>query len=296
MSMAVTPIAHEQNVDFSLVQNSSTNQILNLSHLRISLNKTDPCHLVYFERHWYFEAQNPFYEAVQALIHPKLAIDVGANQGVSATIAGKHFPAAHIIAVEPIEALIPHIRYNLYSNMVPDFNVIRAVVGSTMGRSSFAHNPIGSLDSRVIAPNASWEVESVPQITIESLVSEIQASDGVYIKIDTQGYEPFVIKGAETLLAGHSKWIVKMEFGPEWIESQGGNACAFLADLVQRFDVYEFPSRWAFRDRLDQRSLGSPLEGHEVERFTATVRNQFRDGKGWLDLLVTPRGLIPEIA
>jgi hypothetical protein len=51
------------------------------------------------------------------------------------------------------------------------------------------------------------------------------------VKIDVEGAEPLVIKGMQRTLAAHREAVLAFEFSPDYVESFGVDAFAFLADL-----------------------------------------------------------------
>lgn len=291
---AVTPIATEQEIDIGLHANGGDVQILALNDIRLSLNKTDPGHRTYFSKDWYFETTSAFYAHVQNYLKPKWVFDLGGNHGVSSTLAGKRMPGAKVVAVEPLVELIKHIKYNLYSNRIEDFEVVEGVVGAEAGETSFFLNPNGSLDSRVKSPGPHWNERRVRQVTFDMLSRDVADDDPVYIKADIQGFEPYFMQGAQTFFGRNHRFIMKMEYGPSWVESQGSDPVEFLRDLAGRFDVYEFPSRFALGRGLDRQYLGQPMEAARAGEWSEAIAANYRDGFGAIDLLITPKGMLPE--
>ena len=143
----------------------------------------------------------------------KTLIDVGANYGMIGAIAAKRIDGLRIIAVEPDPRLIPLIKINLEKNGAEDFKVIHAVVTDReQDALDFSLNPQTTLDNRV--EMESWEKTSVAGITLDGLIGEDDPAGPIYIKIDTQGYEERVFRGAEKLLRLKKRWLIKAEFAP----------------------------------------------------------------------------------
>jgi len=277
-------------VDFSVAVSSEQNQICMAGPNRVSVRKADPTHKTYTGRKTYEEAVSNFYPHVQRDLSPELILDIGANQGVIAVIAGVAMPGAHVVCIEPIPELYPYIEYNLYSNKIGSYEIITGIVGETIAADKTFHlNPNGSADSRVVAPADDWEEIPCTQTTIDELLKDYDPDKGLYIKTDTQGYEPFVMRGGEKSLAQRSNWLMKSEFAPRWIEDQQEDPVAFLAYLLERYDVTEFSRDYVFGSDYRELITRRKLKPGQEQAFVDYVAEQFRDRLGWVDLLITPK-------
>jgi len=277
-------------VDFSVAVNNDQNQIAVLGDIRISTRKADPTYRAYLGREWYEEAVSPFYSHVERDISPKVILDIGGNHGVAAVIAGMAMANAKVICVEPIPELAPYIKYNLHSNGIKSYDVITGIAGEVVAEGKKFHlNPNGSGDSRVIPHNDTWKPITVIETTIDHLLKDVSVADGLYMKLDTQGYEPLIMKGGEHALSARKKWLMKSEFAPNWMRNQNLDPVEFLSYLLARYDVTEFPAQYAFN--MDYRDLirDKKLKLHEAEAFVNYVANQFRNDLGWVDVLISPK-------
>lgn len=111
----------------------------------------------------------------------------------------------------------------------------------------------------------------------------------LFIKIDTQGFEENVLKGLDPYLSRRGDWAIKMEFAPQWLESQGSDPAALLRDLVGRYEVAEFPERIVYGTPTFDALFAHPLRPEQTGPFLAYVRNLNSLDRGWVDLLVRPR-------
>ena len=146
--------------------------------------------------------------------------------------------------------------------------------------------PYGS-DSRVVPQPGTTEIET-QVVTLDDLTADIPKADGVYLKIDTQGWEERVFAGGEGFLQRHDKWFAKTEFAPEWLESQGTDPVALLTWLLDRFEVYESPGRVPWMAACLGDVVGTRLPQGCASDFVAYVRNLAIHDKGWVDLYVLP--------
>jgi hypothetical protein len=111
-------------------------------------------------------------------------------------------------------------------------------------------------------------------------------SEGVFIKIDTQGYEAQVIEGLEPVLGKLPDWCIKIEFAPYWLESQGTVPLQFLQSLLARFEVVEFPERITYGTVSLASLFVNPLQAVEEAEFLDYVVSLNRNRSGWIDLLL----------
>jgi FkbM family methyltransferase len=275
--------------DRSAQNEASAVQEIRFPSFSLSVRSDDHGGQMYNDRPAFEETQSLLYPLVQKEITPALVIDVGANYGLTALIYAEAFPSAHIVAVEPSPELLPLLKRNLGQLPAKRVTVLSAACGAKSGSSLvFGINPNSSQDNRVI-PQAGWPTVEVQQTTIDDIAKLINASSSLFIKVDTQGYELNVFKGAEATLSRCSRWLVKTEFAPHWLLSQGTQPCQMLEYLVERYLVFESPVRIPFGSSALSHLLGKPLERHQVEAFVDHVTNLNRNSTGWVDLLIRPR-------
>jgi hypothetical protein len=109
------------------------------------------------------------------------------------------------------------------------------------------------------------------------------------IKIDTHGNERHEFAGAARTLARSNRWIIKSEFGPDWLKSQSTDPRTFLRELVEQFDVAELPLRARFKGDTLASVLDAKLKVDEVDAFVDWLASLALHGRGWCDLLIAPR-------
>jgi hypothetical protein len=214
-------------------------------------------------------------------------VDIGANIGYISLLARRGAPHIRILAVEADPRLIPVIRVNLETDGVDNAVVLHAILGDTNDSASqFSLNPSSTLDNRVEIE--SWEHVDVPTRTMDSLLEEHKIIGKTFFKIDTQGYEQRVLLGLQEFLAQSTNWMLKMEFAPNWLTSQGTDPAALLNHLIDRYEVAEYPERIPYGTDSLNSLFAFPLEQASVDDFVAYVRSLNRDSLGWVDLIVRP--------
>jgi FkbM family methyltransferase len=151
------------------------------------------------------------YEDMMFLLHTmkpeNVFIDVGANAGVYSVLASKVL-GSKSIAFEPInetfERLIDNININRISEKVKTIN---KGVGSKPGELYFTNNH----DTTNKVSNINEENTSKVSITTldKEIDTEIEAS--LFLKIDVEGFEMEVLKGARELLKSGKVSIIIIE-------------------------------------------------------------------------------------
>lgn len=248
----------------------------------------------YYGRSHFEEYRSALYPCLQAELAPAVCLDVGANYGYTGLLMHRAFPQARLILVEPIPWLEPFVRHNFAVNgaRLDAFHSAIVSVVPEGGRSSFGVNTKATQDSRVVA-KPGWDVVETDVVAIDDLLADVPPDQGVYIKIDTQGWEKSVFASGAAFLARHPRWFIKTEFAPAWLESQGTEPAALLGDLLNRYAVFEHLGRTRWRAETLAEIMGRPLEpGCEAE-FVHYVRNLGRNDTGWVDLFVVPKSFQP---
>jgi FkbM family methyltransferase len=219
-------------------------------------------------------------------------VDVGANAGYVSLVAALAVPTMRGIAIEADPRLVHLLRANLAKNLGSDagrVQVVNAVVGDQdAAATGFSLNPGSTLDNRVTMP--AWEQVRVPKWRLDSLLPRLGPYRRTFFKIDTQGYELHVLRGLESTLAAHKDWLLKMEFAPDWLRSQGTDPEGVLDHLQQRYEFAEFPERIPFGTPGVAALFAAPVPASDQRAFIEHVCSLSARGLGWVDLIVRPRG------
>lgn len=243
----------------------------------------------YLGRGHFEEYLSPFYPLLAKTLQPAVCVDIGANYGYTGLLMRRAFPDSHLTLVEPVPWLADFIRHNFAANDAR-FDVFHSAIASTMtadGQSSFGVNEKSSQDSRVVA-QPGWKVVMTDVVTLDALARDIAPDQGVYIKIDTQGWEERVFAGGADFLGRHDRWFLKTEFAPMWLESQGSDPVALLADLIRRYEVYESAGRQRWNCASLAEGIGTALTPGCEADFVHYVRNLAIRDTGWVDLYILP--------
>jgi len=215
-------------------------------------------------------------------------VDVGANVGFISILARRACSSLRVLAIEPDPRLAELLARNLAANGVRDAEVLNAIAGDSDESSvRFSQNPNSTLDNRVISSD--WPQVHVPMVRLDSALRRHGGQSKTFMKIDTQGFEERVIRGLEPWLAEHRDWMIKMEFAPDWLRSQGTDPNPFFRRLATAYEVAEVPGRIAYSTQHLDELFAMPLDPDSSERFVDHVVSLNRNGLGWVDLLLRPR-------
>lgn len=147
------------------------------------------------------------------------AIDVGANIGLFTVEMSRSVgPDGHVIAIEPVESTVRLLRSNLEANACANVQLIVGAAGAESGEIELMltddpalHSAGGSL----IAGHAVLGVTRVPSHTLDDLWVAAGAPDVSFLKIDVEGGEMGVLRGAGRLLADGRPALIIEVVGPE---------------------------------------------------------------------------------
>ena len=239
------------------------------------------------------ELVDPLMRDLIARLKPMMFLDLGANFGFTSMLHHHLNPDAAIVAVEMSPLLTPFIRKTFEINGVKRATVVQAACGAEPSRVPVRLNLFGSADNRVVpATGDRWlssDSYDAQVVTVDQLLAELPPTMPVLIKIDTQGYERHVFEGARQTLSRSNAWAIKTEFGPTWLKSQQTDPKKFLGELVEQYDVAEWPQRPRFKGDRVEDLLRSKLQPDEVGAFVDWLTGLNVAGNGWCDLLVTPK-------
>lgn len=193
-------------------------------------------------------------------------VDIGANRGQFALVSRHCFPAARIIAFEPLAAPANRFRAVLGNDSLVTLHPV--AVGATAGAATM--HVAGEDDSSSLLPltelqqslsgtrEVATETIQIEPLSARVTPSELQAP--ALLKIDVQGYELSVLQGCEPLLPLFSHIYVECSF----VELYAGQPLAtevidFLRthqfDLIGTYNVqYDAHGRAIQSDLLFARS------------------------------------------
>lgn len=169
-------------------------------------------------------------------------VDIGANVGAMTLLAHSTGRVESILAFEPSHRYCSAYHYNIASNGVTNATLISTAVGDFIGDVDFRVDPTMPLNNKINKGQVhfSSETQKVKIITLDSACQSLGIDKINLLKIDVEGAEPLVIRGARQLLNSKKIHDILLEFIVEFIEDMDENPCEFVQTLNELdFDLYE---------------------------------------------------------
>jgi FkbM family methyltransferase len=139
-----------------------------------------------------------------------VVVDVGANVGLHTVLASRLVGATgRVYAIEPMPWTLDVLRANLARHECTNVEVIPVAATDTGGslRLAFREHELSSAGLR--EGEAGIDVETAP---LDELLPDVVAS---FVKVDVEGAEPAVLRGARALLERSLRALVVVEFRNE---------------------------------------------------------------------------------
>jgi FkbM family methyltransferase len=183
---------------------------------------------------------------LRSLIQPGMVIaDIGANVGFYALeMAHCVGPRGRILAFEPDPLTFRLLRERVKQSALENIETHQVALDQAGGRASLYCSAYNRSDNRLSPSHTESHVE-VCQVDVcrldEFLSGRDLHIDG--LKIDVQGNEERVLRGAEMTLRRGVRWIW-MEFSPIHLRGSGSDPDRFLESLTRLgMDVFEVKDR-----------------------------------------------------
>ena len=190
-------------------------------------------------------------EIFRAVVPPGgVAVDVGANVGwhtlLMARLVGER---GRVIAAEANPSVRIRLEENLRTNRFGHVQVIPHAISDTEGTADF-YGPeaaaSGSGDGHIVAPKSNEPGNMrVETRTLDAILTAGQVSRLDLVKIDVEGYEWPVLRGARQAIALFRPHIV-FEYNAEYA-SRGGGTPDLLGEYfrIHRYRLYSIGRAWA---------------------------------------------------
>jgi len=218
---------------------------------------------VYRRKYYNYENTNMYHNSEfhwlkQALAKPPklIVFDVGANVGNWSAEVLKLRPDAVIHAFEPFSATY----HQLEARRLPGVTIQNMGLGAEAGQKEFFVYESAS-EHNSLFPRHDNPYSSVARITITTLDTYCAAEhiDHIdYLKIDTEGYDYFVLKGAARMLREGRIDVIQFEYGNNYIDAR-----VFLKDI---YDFFE-PLPYSIYRIMPRRLLPLERYNHNNEVF-----------------------------
>ncbi len=169
-------------------------------------------------------------------------IDVGTNFGYFTCLMARFCPSGRIIGIEAEKNVYAIARDNIYINGFESIaSVIHAAAssdtadvilhsrGTRSANTSIAKMPDDFI--RALAEPAS-QAFTVPGVRLDDLLPQMNGRVD-FLKVDVEGAEPLVFKGAQETFATNPQLRAVMEWSPGQVVAAGFELPIFLAELAE---------------------------------------------------------------
>ena len=159
-------------------------------------------------------------EKVKKYIKPgDTVIDVGGNLGFFVLILNEIIGnEGRIFSFEPSMRLKARLEKTIKINNIQNVTIVNLALGESEGSTTLHYNPKQSGLSSIVSDFESGSLSEEIRITTLDKFSENISDRVSFIKIDTEGYEPQVLKGAKELIKRDNPTIY-IELGGDYQNS-----------------------------------------------------------------------------
>ena len=167
----------------------------------------------------YFEVYHMLYRIKSMGINPKTIIDIGANRGMFSRTANYLFKDSKIIAFEPLRECYEELKK--LNSSIPSFECYNYAAGNKNGKdkiykSAYDYSSsilkMADLHKETFPISEEIMIEDIEIITLDEMLLNRDLEKPILVKIDVQGYENFVIKGATKFLENTDIVICELSF------------------------------------------------------------------------------------
>jgi FkbM family methyltransferase len=170
-----------------------------------------------------------------------VAVDAGANCGIYTIAFGKLVGnSGRVLSFEPAAETFPILQHNIRINGLHNTKAFQMALSDIKGRAQLFHHSGGPVAySLGKDPSSLGIFEDVATTTLDDVMQEESIQHIDFIKMDVEGAELSVLRGAKKLLS-RSRPIFVLEINPDAAESFGLSEHAawhFLTDMDYKFFV-----------------------------------------------------------
>lgn len=189
----------------------------------------------------------PFWQRGCMELRPQLALDIGLNFG-ECLFLPSYAPETEIHAFDANPRLLPYIEKSRAihpdgERMQIHFGLVDAEVGPDATFYIDREWSGGSTAVSGLHPedDGRFEVIQVPRTTIDTVLgSQSPGYQGLFFKIDVEGYEYRALQGMTRLLESCTWSVGLLEYDPQLLRKAGDDLGEYWSFLSSRFQIYSF--------------------------------------------------------
>jgi len=167
-------------------------------------------------------------------------LDVGANIGLHSCVAS-HFVGneGKVYAIEPHPETYKILKYNIYLNRLTNITAFQIALGSKNSTALIYDNPKLGRGSASLSPQKNANLKHGRKVkvkTIDTLIERKLLPIPNLVKIDVEGFELEVLKGARKLLSSSKPPILCIEYST--YHHQYGGVVSDIHEFVTSINNY----------------------------------------------------------
>jgi FkbM family methyltransferase len=184
----------------------------------------------------------------------KVILDIGANVGIYSVLSSKANTSATIFSFEPNPINAERLKVNIDINNLRNVRVVQKAVGDQNGAIRFtvpvsniisdSSSVLESFSKNTYDGNLEWKSVEVEQTTVDNFVRAEDLSRVDLLKIDVEGYEIAVFKGATEMIKEYHPVIQceifvddsRKEFFDRFLQEHSYTAYMLLNEGLLRLD------------------------------------------------------------
>lgn len=159
---------------------------------------------------------------------PLSIIDVGANIGEVSLSFARKYPNASVYGFEPHPTTFEKLKSNQSLNAFKNLQLLNLGLGAQKGEVFFEERMSGNPGMNRVTSDPEKSARQIQITTLDSFIEKNQVTTISIIKIDVEGYEHEVLKGAVQLLTNYRPALF-IELDDSNLKEQGSSA----PDLIQ---------------------------------------------------------------
>jgi FkbM family methyltransferase len=165
--------------------------------------------------------------------HVARAVDVGAHAGDWSALVRSGSPAAQLLLFEPQQAFVDILR-DRFADSASE--IVDAALGDGLGEAEFFAGHTAMEGSLLPLEGGESVLVRVSTLDLELAARGWEHAD--FVKIDAEGYDLHVLRGATNLLANHQIGLVQFEYNRPWAFAGSTLAAAFTLLRSSGYTVY----------------------------------------------------------
>jgi FkbM family methyltransferase len=186
----------------------------------------------YVGHYLYFGFKDVSFEGLMKHVKPgDIILDVGANIGFTAlSMAKLNSPGGVVYAFEPDPFNFEQLKQNISLNTLPSVKIFNVGLGTKKEQLKLAVNTSNNRGGNRIKHNAQQNFNLVDILPLDEFIDAHQLHSASLVKIDVEGFEYNVLKGAENFLRKQHP-VLFIELDDNNLKEQGSSAKELIGYL-----------------------------------------------------------------